>query len=379
MANRSADFNYKVALAEGLKKLQAGRLRQAEEQFRYLMKHFPSAEGGYRGLAKVLVEQEDRTSAMRMLLDGGGALAKAERRDQAIALYREAVTLDANDLGAHRRLAAALTLAGDQEAAAHEYVRFINNAVNANDNARAASEATYALERLPGNREIADAARAVGIEPPPLPPVSAGDRAALVRSTFGASASPADTSARSSEPPVIPPTQRWDGPIPDEPPPPPKEKERSSWDSPPPIATTHGRAETVVPARTKEGDPWSSVQPAPAEPEPAEMPADADAQTVEAQAAKYLAKGDPRGGEHAIEAARRYIAEGHIDAASDLLLQLVAKGVAGHDAQRLLIDVTKSLGKNETTKTKMKLLIEMLKLDGRAELAAEVEQQAEAI
>ena len=159
MASRSADFNYKVALAEGLKKLQAGRLRQAEEQFRYLVKNFPGAEGGYRGLARVLVEQEDRAGAMRMLLDGGAALAKADRRENAIALYREAVSLDAGDLTAHRRLAAALQIAGAQEDAAHEYVRFINNAMNLKDGARAQSEAAYALERMPRSREIIAAAR----------------------------------------------------------------------------------------------------------------------------------------------------------------------------------------------------------------------------
>ena len=61
------DFNYKVALASGLKSLQAGRLRQAEEQFRYLVEKFPGSPGGYRGLAKVLVELEDRS--VRMLFD----------------------------------------------------------------------------------------------------------------------------------------------------------------------------------------------------------------------------------------------------------------------------------------------------------------------
>ena len=48
MSGRSADFNYKVALASGLKSLQGGRLRQADEQFRYLVQHFPTADGGRR-------------------------------------------------------------------------------------------------------------------------------------------------------------------------------------------------------------------------------------------------------------------------------------------------------------------------------------------
>lgn len=374
MANRSADFNYKVALAEGLKKLQAGRLRQAEEQFRYLVKHFPSAEGGYRGLAKVLVEQEDRSSAMRMLLDGGSALAKAGNRESAIAVYKEAVALDPNDLAAHRRLAAALMLAGDNESAAHEYVRFINSAVATNDVARAQSEAAYALERLGGNREVADAARSAGAEVPDMPAQMPEDRAALMKSTFGVTLPPADVSAAPTAP------QRWDGPLPEEPAAAPATEAKSSWDTPPPLASTHGRAETVIPARASgESDPWRTAAPDAATAPSAEpVPADADASTVEAQAAQYIASGDPRGGEQAIEAARRYIADGRIDAASDLLLQLVAKGVAGHDAQRLLIDVTKRLGKSEMTKTKMKLLAEALKLDGNAELAAEVEQLAEA-
>src|SRR5207302_3664391 len=107
--------------------------------------------------------------------------------------------------------------------------------------------------------------------------------------------------------------------------------------------------------------------------------ADVDEATVEANAARYLAKGDPRGGEAALEAARRYLADGRIDAASDLLLQLIAADIADHDAQRLLVEVTKSIGKRDVAKVKVKLLVEALKLDGRAELAAEVEQLAEAI
>jgi len=384
LASRSADFNYKVALAEGLKKLQAGRLRQAEEQFRYLVKNFPGAEGGYRGLARVLVEQEDRAGAMRMLLDGGAALAKADRRENAIALYREAVSLDAGDLTAHRRLAAALQIAGAQEDAAHEYVRFINNAMNLKDGARAQSEAAYALERMPRSREVIAAARAAGVdakEPPPIAATSMEDRGALMQQTFGTSAPAMNTAQASATPtdqqPAMPMT-RWDGPVEAAPKAPPPQKD--TWSTPPPLASTHGRAETVIPARTSDGDPWAAAEPetAPLDP-PEPIAEDADAATVEAQAVRFIAQGDPRGGEHAIEAARRYIAEGHVDAASDLLLQLVAKGVAGHDAQRLLIEVTRSLGKKEVAKTKMKLLVEMLRLDGRQELAAEVEQLAEAI
>lgn len=349
MANRSADFNYKVALASGLKSLQGGRLRQAEEQFRYLVQHFPTADGGYRGLAKVLVEQEDRPAALRVLLDGGAALAKSDQRAAAIGLYREATTLDPHDLTAHRRLAAALALAGDQDQAAHEYVRYISAALSAGDAARAKLEAAYALERLPGNSEIAEAARTAGADAPAATAapqtasfqaaaeISNDDRAALMRSAFG---TPAETPAPSA----------WEAPA----------ASSSAW-------------ETAAP-----GAQWDT--PAPRMPvEPAEpIAADADPLAVEASAAQYLAAGDPRGGQHALEAARRHIADGRIDAASDLLLQLIASGIAPHDAQRLLLEVTKTLGRRDVAKAKVQLLVEALRLDGRTDLAAEVEQLAQA-
>jgi thioredoxin-like negative regulator of GroEL len=78
----------------------------------------------------------------------------------------------------------------------------------------------------------------------------------------------------------------------------------------------------------------------------------------------------------ALEAARHYIKEGNVDSASDLLLQLIAGGVANHDAQRLLVDVVRTLGKREVAKTKCQLLARALLLVGRNDLAAEVEALA---
>src|SRR5438045_6556192 len=189
MASRSADFNYKVALASGLRSLQGGRFRQAEEQFRYLMAHFPGAEGGYRGLAKVLVEQEDKPAALRVLLDGGAALAKAQQRGGAIGIYREAVTLAPDDLTAHRRLAAALSLAGDNDGAAHEYARYIKHAMDEGHGERAQLEAAYAMDRMPHSHEIDEIARSTGMEVAARaeePAHAIEDRETLIHSTFGA-------------------------------------------------------------------------------------------------------------------------------------------------------------------------------------------------
>ena len=387
MSTRSSDFNYKVALASGLKSLQLGRLRQAEEQFRYLLDRFPAADGGYRGLAKVLIEQEDRPAALRMLLDGGAAVAKSGQRAAAIGLYRDATALDPNDLAAHRRLAAALTLAGEPGTAAAEYVRYIQTAMLLGAKERARHEAEFALERLPASVELARIARTLGIDvalPSPEPDVApareatpareampsrvaasptaaredAGDRAALMRSAFGG--------AERTSAPTSP-----------------------SWRDAPPAKPEPAPAQTPaepepepVAEAAPSSNPWADGDVS--DPQAVTLGAnnggqvvtDADSQAVEADAARYLAKRDPRGGVAALEAARRYIADGRNDAASDLLLQLIASGVADHDAQRLLVDVVRTLGKRDVAKAKCQLLVQALRLDGREDLAAEVEQLA---
>jgi len=382
VSSKAADFNYKVALASGLKSLQGGRLRQAEEQFRYLMKHFPGADGGYRGLAKVLVEQEDRPGALKILLDGGAGLAKAGARAAAIALYREATMLDPKDLTAHRRLAAALALAGEPDEAAHEYARYVSVAMAAGDDERAKNVATYALERLPDNHEVAEAARRAGVvvpEPVMHARIDAPVGDDLMRQTYSVApvAKPKPIAPLEQVAPI--PMPEFD--VAEKPsaaaPPPPKREVAKDWSAqPPPSAdiwtpsppSTHTFAEPISP-----DDPWAPSGPLP----PLDLTND-DEQTVEATAARYLAKGDPRGGEAALEAARRYIADGRVDAASDLLLQLIGAGIANHEAQRLLVEVTTSLGKTEVAKMKVKLLVQALRLGGHTELAAEVEQLAAA-
>jgi tetratricopeptide (TPR) repeat protein len=387
VSTRSSDFNYRVALASGLKSLQLGRLRQAEEQFRYLLERFPAADGGYRGLAKVLIEQEDRPAALRMLLDGGAAVAKSGQRAGAIGLYRDAVALDPNDMTAHRRLAAALTLAGEPGTAAAEYVRYIQTALLLGSRERARAEAEFALARLPASAELARLARTLGmdVEEPPqveqparapeVQPARASatptaaqvteDRAALMRGAFGGA-------------------QRSDAPLPSEP----------SWrdaaparpqpkPAPPPTPVdTESDGDSAPEPAVSSNNPWadggvSDPQAVTLGESDGEHPVeDADSQAVEADAARYLAKRDPRGGVAALEAARRYIADGRNDAASDLLLQLIASGVADHDAQRLLVDVVRTLGKRDVAKAKCQLLVQALRLDGRDDLAAEVEQLA---
>ena len=141
------DFNYKVALASGLRELQAGRLRQAEQQFGYLCAKFPNAPGGYRGLAKVRMEQADRPGALTTLRDGAAKLAKAGEHGGVVALLSEALQLDPLDLAAHRRLAAALALAGEMETAVEEYRRYAR-ALAPVDPAAAQRDVRYGLDSL---------------------------------------------------------------------------------------------------------------------------------------------------------------------------------------------------------------------------------------
>ncbi|HEY6204279.1 MAG TPA: hypothetical protein VI056_14750 [Candidatus Limnocylindria bacterium] len=392
MSTRSSDFNYKVALASGLKSLQAGRLRQAEEQFRYLLTRFPAADGGYRGLAKVLIEQEDRPAALRMLLDGGAAVAKAGQRASAIGLYRDATALDPQDLTAHRRLAAALMLVGEPGTSAAEYVRYIEAALLLGAKERARGEVEFALVRVPESRELARLARELGMDvpeppaappPPPAPvpvasrPVEAAatktkaaekDREELMRSAFGAA------QLSQGSPPPSQPNSRDTAAVA-----PARAPEPAASDA----APTDGAQSDAVPVAHSSSwsDPWTSDS---SDPQAVTLGGsdgeqrsdDADSQAVEANAARYLAKKDPRGGDAALEAARRYIADGRNDAASDLLLQLISSGVADHDAQRLLVDVVRTLGKRDVAKAKCQLLVQALRLDGREDLAAEVEQLA---
>src|SRR5206468_1894922 len=151
----SKNFNYDVALKEGAKSLDQGRLRQAEQSFKYLVEKFPGAEGGYSGLAKVYFEQEDTTSALRVLREGALALSKSGERAGAITLLRKAVGLDPHDLATHRRLAAALALAGDTDASVQEYARFIREVRDGGDGERAKNEAAFAKGQLRGVKGLA--------------------------------------------------------------------------------------------------------------------------------------------------------------------------------------------------------------------------------
>ena len=335
------DFNYKVALASGLRELQAGRLRQAEQQFGYLCSKFPNAPGGYRGLAKVRMEQADRPGALTTLRDGAAKLAKAGEHSGVVALLTEALQLDPLDLAAHRRLAAAHALAGELDAAADEYTRYAR-AVAPADPARAQRDLRYGLDSLGPLPGLLAVAVEIGLSVSPRP-------AAIAR-------------------PATPPADRAPEPLPSGAIPGLPRRERKDGELAPDPTGPGPQASSAAAAGTQHARV----------PEPA-LDAAEDPLEADTRAAEYIAKGDPRAAQAALVAARHFIANGHTNAASDLLLQLIASGLANHQAQRLLVDVVSSIGKRDVARAKCALLAEALRLDGQAELALEVERLAQAV
>ena len=158
---------------------------------------------------------------------------------------------------------------------------------------------------------------------------------------------------------------------------------------PAPAAPLPAGAIPGLPRRERRDEPTAAVgEPPPAPAAEASAGARAPAPAVEAdedpldadmRAAEYIAKRDPRAAQAALVAARHFIANGHTHAASDLLLQLIASGLANHQAQRLLVEVVSSIGKRDVARAKCALLAEALRLDGQDELAMEVERLALAV
>ena len=357
------DFNYKIALASGLRELQAGRLSKAEQQFQFLCERFPTAPGGYRGLAKVRLEQSDRPGALTSLRDGAAKLAKAGEHPGVVALLTEALTLDPLDLAAHRRLAAAQALAGEMDAATAEYARYAR-AIAFTDPSGAQRETRYGLDSLGPQPGLVALAHEVGLDIDSLaiPPRSVSTPAPAEQLPPGAI-------------PGLPRRERRD-----------------------PAATGDQRGSVLDRLVLGAAEPAAAADPAPfAEPveavpaaptmqvpQPERVPEPAldeseDALAAEERAAHYIAAKDPRAAQAALIAARHFIADGRTNAASDLLLQLIASGLADHQAQRLLVDVVSSIGKRDVAKAKCALLAEALRLDGQAELAVEVERLAQAV
>ena len=370
----------------------SGKLRQAEESYRAIVQKHADPDA-YRGLAATQVALEDIPAALLALRDGAAILARRGDRPQAIVLLTEAVGIAPGDLAAHRRLAAAHANAGDSTAACGEYERFVDYVLAEGDSRRAWLELTYARETLgdlsdlirlvdrlmPGGaaamptRAAAPAARAVSQQVSPPPP------------------SPAAVRRLVPEPPAPQRTVAADLP---------KTKPTGSQSA---MVMADARTMTSVDAfdeapvdlaqriapRTKDAQrklsqaawharPAVSVEATLATLTLAGSP-EQQAAVIAMRATVLIGARDPRATEVAIDAARRFLSMHKLQAASDLLLDYIGAGYTDREAQRLLIEVDCGLGRRDVARDKCRLLGEAYRLDGRIDIANDVERLASMI
>ena len=401
--------DHRLASDAAAKLFASGRLRQAEAAYRELVAKHGDADS-YSGLARTLVSLEDRDAALLALREGAAAFARKNDRVNAVALLGVAVEIAPFDLAAHRRLAAALANQGDLISACEEYSRFIDAALSQRDTRRAWLELTYGRETLgdlPQLLAIADrvAAAQGGAKPTPLPPVR-------VAATPSAPAPTPFSPVKiiSVTPPVQAPKHGPDDATVEA-------KHRSALKAAVQARTRPEASSAVVlkNAETITHAEHSDLANASellaraglgSKPAPKPVPAAAKPKTalftprpiaeVEAELARHVATGTPaddaaaahvratiliaardaRATEVALDAARRLMALHKMQAASDVLLDLIGAGFKDREAQRLLIEVDCELGRRDTAREKCQLLGAAYRLDGQGAVAEDVERLA---
>jgi hypothetical protein len=101
-----------------------------------------------------------------------------------------------------------------------------------------------------------------------------------------------------------------------------------------------------------------------------------DAAVAHLRATILIAAHDARAPETTLDAARRLMALHKMQAASDVLLDLIGAGFKDREAQRLLIEVDCELGRRDTAREKCQLLGAAYRLDGQGAVAEDVERLA---
>ncbi len=406
--------DHRLASDAAAKLFASGRLRQAETAYRELVAKHADVDS-YGGLARTLLSLEDRDAALQSLREGAASFARKNDRVSAVALLGVAVEIAPSDLAAHRRLAAALANQGDLISACQEYARFIDVSLAQRDTRRAWLELTYGRETLgdlPQLLAIADrvAAAQGGAKPTPPPSVRV---AATPFAPAPAPMAPVKITTVTASPPAA-----AAKPVPDEAVL--EAKHRSAL-----AAAVQARtrpeassavvlknAETITHAERSDITNTSDLlaraglgtKPAP-KPEPvaakpakpktmaftprpiaeleAELarplttgtPAD-DAAAAHVRATILIAAHDARATEVTLDAARRLMALHKMQAASDVLLDLIGAGFRDREAQRLLIEIDCELGRRDTAREKCQLLGAAYRLDGQGAVAEDVERLA---
>jgi hypothetical protein len=406
--------DHHLASAAAAKLFASGRLRQAETAYRELVSKHGDVDS-YGGLVRTLVSLEDRDAALVALREGAAAFARKNDRVNAIALLGIAVEIAPFDLASHRRFAAALANQGDLISACQEYSRFIDTALAQRDTRRAWLELTYGRETLgdlPQLLAIADrvAAAQGGAMPTPPPPVRVAATPSAPAPSAAAPA-PVKIAPVKTPPPVLAPVKR----VPDEAA---VEAKHRSALAAAVQARTRPEASSAVVLKNAEtmthaehsdlanaadllaraglnGMPKPKIEPASAKPKAvpftprplAELEAElashvapgnpsGDAAVAHVRATILIAAHDGRAAQTALDAARRLMALHKMQAASDVLLDLIGAGFKDREAQRLLIEIDCELGRRDTAREKCQLLGAAYRLDGQGAVAEDVERLA---
>ena len=396
--------DHRLASDAAAKLFASGRLRQAETAYRELVSKHGDVDS-YGGLARTLISLEDRDAALVALREGAAAFARKNDRVNAIALLGIAVEFAPFDLAAHRRFAAALANQGDLISACQEYARFIDTALAQRDTRRAWLELTYGRETLgdlPQLLAIADrvAAAQGGAMPTPPPPVRVAatpsapagmgapdgvgapapakrvpNEAALEakhRSALAAAVQ-ARTRPEASSTVVLKNAETI------------THAERSDLTNAAELLARAGLNGTPKPkveavAAPRHGVPFTPRPVAELEAELARHVApgnpSGDAAVAHVRATILIAAHDARATQTTLDAARRLMALHKMQAASDVLLDLIGAGFRDREAQRLLIEVDCELGRRDTAREKCQLLGTAYRLDGQGAVAEDVERLA---
>ncbi len=100
------------------------------------------------------------------------------------------------------------------------------------------------------------------------------------------------------------------------------------------------------------------------------------ANTAATRATLLIGMRDKRANDATLDAASRLLTLGKLQSASDLLLDFIAHGFTDREAQRLLIEIDCAIGRRDTAKEKCQLLSYAYRLDGRTDVAEDVERIA---
>ncbi len=382
---------HRLADDAAAKLFASGKLRQAEKAYAELVdKHGDMS--AYVGLARTQASLEDAEAALKTLRDGAAGFARANDRASAVSLLAEAVALVPGDLSAHRRLAAALANQGDLPGAVEEYARFVDVAVSSHDARRALLEIEYGRETLgdlPGLVALVDRVTGSQTQPRLDGPRPASRQAPRQAAAEAPRLAPLAPHAPPAAPRPAAPSLSLTPRSPAAPGTSLAARTRASSAStsvvesrPATRAEVEADADGAVDVLSRAGFVKRKAQRPPVDIEQQLVALMTTGTGIEAatgaasRAALLTGAHDPRATDAVLDAARRLLALGKLQSASDVLLDFIGHGFTDREAQRLLIEVDCALGRRDVAKEKCTLLSQAYRLDGKGDVADDVDRLA---